>query len=75
MGIVVGGGTYAVVGAGVHTCLVGHTLGCTVVVLVVLEVQEVRLRTLPDMGEFVLGEMHELMSVVRAEVYRIWLEP
>ena len=53
---------------GVHIRLVGHTLGCEVVVLVVLGVQEVRPRTLPDTGELVLEEMHELMSVVRAEV-------
>ena len=60
---------------GVHTRLVGHTLGCTVVALVVLEVQEVRPHTLPDKGELVLGEMPELMSVVRAEVCCTWLGP
>ena len=45
------------------------------VVLVVLEVQEVRSRTLPDKGEFVLWEMHELTTVVRAGVCRRWLGP
>ena len=60
---------------GVHNRLVGHRLGCKVVVLVVLEVQEVRPRTLPDKGGLVLGEMHELMSVVRAEVCCTWLGP
>ena len=60
---------------GVHTRLVGHMLGCMMVAPVVLEVQEVRPRTLPDKGEPVLGEMHESMSVARAEVCRIWLGP
>ena len=42
---------------------------------VVLEVQAVQPRTLPNKGEPVLGEMRELMSVVRAEVCRVWLGP
>ena len=45
------------------------------VVLVRWGVQEVRPCTLPDKGGLVLGEMHELMSVVQAEVCRIWLGP
>ena len=45
------------------------------VALVVLEVHEVRPHTLPDKGELVLGEMPELMSVVRAEVCCTWLGP
>ena len=45
------------------------------VVLVVLEVQEVRPRTLPDKGGLVLEEMHELMSVVQAGGCHRWLGP
>ena len=60
---------------GVHTRLVGHALGCTVVVLVVLEVQEVRPRTLPDKGELVRGKMHGVTPVARAGVCRRWLGP
>ena len=41
----------------------------------VLEVQEVRPRTLPDKGELVLEEMHGLMPVVRVGVCRGWLGP
>ena len=58
---------------GVHTRLVGHTLGCTVVALVVLEVQEVRPYTLPDKGDLVLGEMHGLTPVARVGVCHRWL--
>ena len=39
----------------------------------VLEVQEARLRALPDKEELVLGEMHELIPVVRAGGCRRWL--
>ena len=53
------------------SCIV--SLGCKVVVLLVLEMQEVRPRTLPDKGEPVLGEMYESVPVVRAGGCRRWL--
>ena len=44
----------------------GQRLEQKMVVLVVWEVQEVRLRTLPDKGELVLGEMHGVTPVAWA---------
>ena len=53
----------------------GPRLEQKVVVLVVWEVQEARLRTLPNEGELVLGEMHGMKPAVRAGVCHRRLGP
>ena len=59
----------------VNTRLVGQRLEQKVVVLVVWEVQEVRLRTLPGKGGVVLGEIHGMKPVVRTGVCHRRLGP